>query len=181
MLAFEKIRDLERAERESKGLQKLPENIMEEIRAYIHKKEKLSDNSSIVEMENVKNIVKKFFELRETKILSLALYSVKTSLPVENLTKEEETVFLAIAETIRDFRTSFFSEMQKPVIEAKKDSRQEIAKETEKYRVKKSTPEFVGPDMKVYKLSENEIIESPLPKPLNDLLLKEGVIEKVVE
>ncbi|MBI2076197.1 MAG: DNA replication complex GINS family protein [Candidatus Aenigmarchaeota archaeon] len=176
MLTFEKIRDLERAERESKGLQKLPDNLMEEIRSYIHKKEKLADSSAIIEMENVKNIIKRFFELRETKLVSLALYSVKTNLPVENLTKEEETLFSALAEKIKNFRQSFFSELQNPVPEQAKEVKNEV------YRVKKSTPEFVGPDLKLYRFNENELIDvSVLPKPLNDLLLKEGVIEKVVE
>lgn len=174
MLTFEKIRDLERAERESKGLQALPENLMEEIRSYIHKKEKLADSSAIVEMENVKNIIKRFFELRETKLVSLALYSAKTSLPVENLAKEEEAFFESLVDKIKNFRQSFFSELQNPVLEQIKKEEAEI------YRVKKSTPEFVGPDLKLYRLSENELIDvSIFPKSLNDLLLKEGIIEKV--
>ena len=45
------------------------------------------------------------------------------------------------------------------------------------YKVKRSLPEFVGPDMKIYKLTENEIVE--LPREVERLLLKEGIIEKV--
>lgn len=172
MLTFEKIRDFERAERESKELQKLPENIIAEINDYIRKKEAMQEKSSadIIEMENVKKIVRSFFELREKKIVELALYSVRTQLPVDNLLGVEEKMLAAIVSDIKKYREEFQEEMKKQP-EQKKEA---------VYRIKKSMPEFVGPDMKVYKLIENEIIES-LPKPLNELLLKEGVIEEVTK
>lgn len=170
MLTFEKIRDFERAERESKELQKLPENIIEEINDYIRKKESIKEKSSadIIEIENVKKIVRSFFELREKKIVDLALYSVRTQLPISNLLAIEEKMLVRLVAEIKKYREEFYEEMKK-----------EAAKTPQMvYRIKKSMPEFVGPDMRVYKLNENEIIES-LPKPLNELLLKEGVIEEV--
>ncbi|MBI3190188.1 hypothetical protein HYZ41_00640 [archaeon] len=103
MLTFEKIRELERVERESKKLQNLPNDLMDQLREYMHRKERIKEKTSvdILELENVKNTVK----------------------------------------------------------------------------VKKSLPEFVGPDMKTYKLTENEVLTLPIE--LEQLLLKEGVIEKV--
>lgn len=171
MLTFEKIRDFERAERESKELQKLPENVIEEIKDYIRKKETIKEKSSadIIEIENVKKIVRNFFELREKKIVDLALYSVKTQLPIRNLLNIEEKVLTALVNEIKKYREEFQEVMR---------NQDGVEKEEFVYRIKKSIPEFVGPDMKVYKLNENEIIES-LPKPLNELLLKEGVIEEV--
>ncbi len=171
MLTFEKIRDLERAERENKKLQKLPDNMMEEMKEYLRKKEKTTDSSDIIELENIKSTIKRFFEAREQKIMEVVLYSLRTGLPPENLTKTEESVFNQMLVSAKKYREDFFSELQKPAEEKKTV-----------YRVKKALPTFVGPDMKEYTLKENDMLEeSSLPKPLNDLLLKEGVIERVEE
>ncbi len=171
MLTFEKVRDFERAERESRELQQLPANITEEISDYVKRKEAIVEKSSadLLEIENVKKIIRNFLELREKKIVELALYHVKTQLPVGNLLPMEEKMFNSLAGEIRRFR----EDMQ---LELKKETPQN--NEQISYRITRSMPEFVGPDMKVYKLNENDIV-AELPKPLNELLLKEGVIEEV--
>ncbi len=168
MLTFDKIRDIERAEKESKKLQKLPENFLSDLRDYLKKKEQLKSSADIHELENVRNIIRRFFESREKKLLEGALYTVRTDLQPENLTKEEQNLFYFLTSHIKNFRENFFSEIQKD---------KKLA-----YKVMKAMPAFVGPDMKTYELKENEIISTDfLPKPLNDLLLKEGVIETVEE
>src|SRR3989338_6929593 len=137
MLTFEKIRDLERAERDNKQLQKLPENLLDEIREYLRKKEKMKQSSSdIMELENVKNTIKHFFELREKKLIEAALYMVKTGLPVENITKEEEKMFFALIDDMKKYREIFFAELQKeptPIKEKKIF-----------YKVRKSLPTFMS-------------------------------------
>lgn len=171
MLTFEKIRDLERAERENKKLQRLPDNLIEELKDYLRKKERVKDSSDIIELENIKATIKRFFELREQKIMEVVLYSLRTGLPPENLTKPEESMFSQMIGAARKFREEFFSGLQSP-----KEQKKVV------YKVKKTLPTFVGPDMNEYTLKENDVLdESALPKPLNDLLLKEGVIEIVNE
>ncbi|MBI2233224.1 MAG: DNA replication complex GINS family protein [Candidatus Aenigmarchaeota archaeon] len=168
MLTFDKIRDIERAEKESKKPQKLPENFLSDLRDYLKKKEQLKSSADVHELENVRNIIRRFFESREKKLLEGALYTVRTGLQPENLTKEEQDLFYFLTGRIKNFRENFFSEIQKD---------KKLA-----YKVMKALPAFVGPDMKTYELKENEIISTDfLPKPLNDLLLKEGVIETVEE
>ena len=155
MLTYEIIRDLERAERESKKLQKIPENIAEKT------------SPDITELENVRRVIKSFFELRTDKIIQLASDTVKTPnpLPPHNIAKREEGLFDKLVETMQIYREAFFREISSPVTGKKI-----------MYRVRKSMPEFVGPDMNVYKLNENDIVN--LPEPLNELLLKNGVIEQ---
>lgn len=171
MLTFDKIRDVERAEKENKKMQKLPENFLSDLRDYIKKKEQIKSSSEIHELENVRSIVRRFFETREKKLMDAVLYTVRTGLPPENLTKEEEALYYSVFDAVRDFRENFFSELNR-------EEKQKAAV----YKVKKSLPAFVGPDMKTYELKENDIIQpDSLPKTLNDLLLKEGVIELVGE
>lgn len=169
MLTFDKIRDIERLEKQNKKLQKLPEDIIIQLKDYLKRKEKMIEKTSadITEMENIKTAIKRFFELREGKILSSALDTVRTGLPPENMTKEEEQIFYTLVETMKKYREQFFSELNR---EDKTDTKM-------LYKVKKTIPSFIGPDMKKYQLVENEVVE--IPTPLNELLLKEGVIEKV--
>lgn len=184
MLTFDKIRELERNERDSKKLQRLPDDIIEQLKDYLYRKEKIKEKTAadILELENVKNTIRRFFELRENKIMNAAIDTARTGMPPENMTREEENVFYNIVAILKDHREKFFEELQK---EPKKDIKEE--KEIKKnnnekrfvYVVKKTLPTFVGPDLKIYELKENDIIEiGAFPKPLNDLLIKEGIIEK---
>ncbi|MBI4170082.1 MAG: DNA replication complex GINS family protein [Candidatus Aenigmarchaeota archaeon] len=178
MLTFEMIRELERQERANKKLQKLPDNLLDELRDYIKRKESMPEKSStdILELENVKTIIKRFFELRESKIMDIALATARTGLPPEHLTKEEQSVFYSIVDSVKKHREMFFSEIHK---EPQPKAAEEKKQERIIYRVKKDLQDFVGPDMKTYRLIRGEIVN--LPKPLNDLLLKEGVIEEIKE
>lgn len=182
MLTFEMIRELERQERANKKLQRLPGNLVEELRDYIKRKEKTAEKTSadIRELENVKNTVRRFLELREDKIAAMALSAARTGLPPSNLTKEEEKAFYSIADALKSHREYFFAELGKSQAEEKKEEHTEQHKEQRVlYRVKKEIQEFVGPDMKTYRLVRGEVVS--LPKALNDLLLKEGVIEEIRE
>ena len=175
VLTFEKIRELERVERENKKLQKLPEDVLDQLRDYLHRKEKLKEKTSadIIELENMKNTLKRFFEMREQKIMTAALDTVRTGLPPENLTSDEERVFYEIVDSAKRFRERFFEELRK------EPPHHEEMHKASVYKVKKSVPEFVGPDMKTYKLTENDLVT--LPSEVEVILLKEGVIEKVEE
>jgi DNA replication initiation complex subunit (GINS family) len=211
MLTFDKIRELERTERDMRKLQKLPDDLMEELKEYLRRKEGMKEKTSseIRELENVKNTIRHFFEFRENKIIGMALDCVRTGMPPENLTKQEEKAFYEIVDNLKDHRERFFEELHKSPqtdaaaeeekleeieneieIKAEKEEHKEktdIFMTTEKpkqyaYKVKKTLPTFVGTDMKNYEFRENEIIDlDTLPKPLNDLLLKEGVIEQIVK
>lgn len=169
MLTFEMLRELERKERESRQLQKMPENIINEIRDYIKRKEELRETTDIMELENIKNTVKRLMEIRERKIVEMALYSARTGLPPESLMSSEEGLFNSILDQIKKFRKAFSENLAK-----------EAKEEKISYMVKKDMPEIMGPDLRMYKLNKDEIIsESSLPKELNDLLLKQGIIEEL--
>lgn len=166
MLTFDKIRDMERMEKQSKKLQKLPDDMIGQLREYIKRKERINEKTSsdITELENIKTTIKRLFELREAKIISSSLDTVRTGLPPENMSKDEEALFYRLTDELKLYREQFFAELGKEV------------SQSSMYRVRKTLPPFVGPDMKTYALKENDIIN--IPSPLEELLLKEGVIEK---
>jgi DNA replication initiation complex subunit (GINS family) len=195
MLTFEKIRDLEREERENRKLQKLPPDFLKELADYIdRKKNYINGSNDIIELENIKKTARRIFEIREEKVAQHALYTAKTGFPPENLTDEEEALFSIILKEIKRYREWFFASMDKGAQTTEKadhaekgnpDVRTPQEKGTEerspaapRYRVLKSIPKFVGPDLHVYELKEDQILEA-LPTPLNDLLLKRGIVEKI--
>jgi DNA replication initiation complex subunit (GINS family) len=99
-------------------------------------------------------------------------------MPVENLTKEEDEIFLKMLEIMKKQRENFLTNQKKDT-PLKNDVVQEKPRQ-HVYIAKKTLESFVGPDLNVYTIKENEIIAlDKLPKPLNDLLLKEGVIEPI--
>lgn len=165
MLTFDKIRDMERVEKQAKKLQKIPDDIVSQLRDYVKRKERGEKTSSdLLELENIKATIKRMFELREGKIMSAVLDTVRTGMPPENMSEQEEALFYRLTDELKKYRESFFSEL----------GREQAS--TPMYRVKKSLPTFIGPDMKTYALKENDVIN--IPAPLDELLLKEGVIER---
>ncbi len=184
MLTFDMIRELERQERSNRKMQKLPSDLIEEINDYISRKEQIQEKNStdILELENVKNTIKRFFEMREKKLADMALLAARTGFPPENLDSGEEKIFYKLVDVIKENRERFFFEIHKDhehkvITEIK--AAEEPKPEKIIFRVKKEIPEFVGPDMKIYRLIKGEVTN--LPKPINDLLLKEGFIEEIRE
>ena len=193
VLTFEKIRDIHRAEKESRKLEKLPDNIMKDAADYIERKQHIKEKTStdVYELENIKNIIKDLFEIRERKILNLALYSVRTGLPVENLTKEEEKLFYSLVNILKTFREEFLDKLGNPAAMVRMESNGDISKKngsndkSEKQKTKKrqirvvqDIPEFVGTDLKSYSLKKNDIIS--LDEKIENLLIKRG-LAKVVD
>lgn len=166
MLTFESIREAEREERDSKKLQKIPDNFFDLVIDYMDKKEKIKDKTSLelLEIENAKNTIKRLIDLREKKVMELALVSSRTGTVPENLTSIEKGLFQRCIDILKEFRDNISIEMKKKPSEIV-------------YKVKKSIPDFIGPDMKVYNLRENDIVS--LPRELTDLLIKEDLIEEV--
>ncbi len=168
MLTFESIREIERSERDNKKLQKIPENFFDLMIDYMDKKDKIKEKTSLelLETENARNTVKRLLDLREKKVIEIALASSRTGTVPENLTMVEKELFQRTVDVLKKFRDSVSEEMKK--------NPSEIV-----YKVKKSIPDFIGPDMKVYNLRENDIVS--LPKELVEVLIKENVLEEIKE
>jgi DNA replication initiation complex subunit (GINS family) len=141
---------------------------------------KESANKYNAEIDKIKNTVERILEFRTDKIVRLASEAVKVTEPTEalaqNLTPSEKEIFYKIVELLGSHRKRFFRQIS---TEKSEENSSEIQQKNIIFRVKKSMPEFVGPDMKIYKLEENQVVD--LPQTLNDLLLKKGVIEKIEE
>ncbi|MBI2579533.1 MAG: hypothetical protein HYW27_01390 [Candidatus Aenigmarchaeota archaeon] len=124
------------------------------------------------ELERIRDSIRKIFETRQKKILDGVFETATGAAPPATLMKDEEEVFNRLVDIMRGFRESLIHEVnRKETPKEEKEEREDV------YRVVRELPEFIGPDMKAYKLRKDEVIS--IPRPLNEFLLKKGVIEKV--
>jgi DNA replication initiation complex subunit (GINS family) len=175
MITFEKIRDLERIEKTEKALQKLPEGFLTSLQEYLSKKKQTS--SDILEIDSIKNTIKRLWEIRERKIVELALASARTGIKPENLTPEEQQLFNEVKNKLLNFRTSLFARIQNTKDSACAAFKQEQKPKPKLFLVKEDIPSFIGPDMKTYELKKGS--KHQLPKKVAELLLKQEKIEKI--
>ena len=160
MITYNKIRELEREEKNTKKLQKLPETFIEDLNIYMRKKSLVNSN----DINQIKDTLERLIELRTEKIVKLASDTIKiteSNILTENFTKIEKDVYNKIIKLLNIYRQNFLIESNKEIL----------------YKIKKSLPEFVGTDMKIYKLEKNKLIS--LPQALSELLLKKDIIEKM--
>jgi DNA replication initiation complex subunit (GINS family) len=161
-------------ERSGKKLQRMPDDIIVQLRDYINRKEAIKEKtlSDMNELERIKDSIRKIFEMRQRKLLECVFETATGGAPPSTLMKEEEELFARLVDIMRGFRENILLEINK------KESAPEKAKveEVEVYKVLRDMPEFIGPDMKAYRLKKDDIVS--ISKPLNEFLLKRGVIEK---
>ena len=139
VITFEKIRELQRGERDTPKPQRLPKDIMKEIREYLELKESITDKSStdLIELQNVKNIIKDWLDMREHKVLSMALSSIRSGMPPENLTESEELLFFSVINSLKGFKVRIADELY----EAERPTIPETSEEKEITAVPENTPE----------------------------------------
>ncbi|MBI2583603.1 MAG: DNA replication complex GINS family protein [Candidatus Aenigmarchaeota archaeon] len=170
MLTFESIRDMERAERENKKLQKMPAQFFDDLQDYIRKKraDAAGNADDLIEYQNILAVVERLFELRERKILEHALDAARIGIPAENLHDNEKKLFEQLSDSLSTFRNAFFSSIRQQKQERSEDRL---------FRIKEDVPEFIGPDMKIYNLKQNDVVA--LPEETAKLLLEKGAVEEV--
>jgi len=105
------LRDIHRKERMSPYLQDVGKEFFTELKDFYNRKiQKVNGGKSnfiaIKELDNIKTIINDLFEIRERKIVSNALYYVKSGeeIELENLTTDEEQMLNSIINEIRNHR-----------------------------------------------------------------------------
>jgi DNA replication factor GINS len=170
--------------------QKLFEKMLEDYKAA--KDSDLTQLSlKLAELENLKNMINDLYETRERKIVSSALYYVKSGEEVEfdNLTEEEEALLREIIRVIKASREKVLTGFVKGrtgerVEERREEDREEIREEKRgeipfiTVRILKDLPSLVGVDGKIYGDFKAEDVVT-LPEPNAKILVKRGDAELI--
>ncbi len=109
-ITFKFLRELQKNERESSELQKLPADFIEKLKEYISRKRALLENPDMLtfterkEIENIKPVVKYILDRREQKVVIAAMRSARTGIKPQNMLPHEERLFVKLRDEIKKNR-----------------------------------------------------------------------------
>lgn len=189
MLSFEDLRDAQRKERSSPGIQPLKPEFWKEVAEYMSSKmekyQELSNKSSRFtdkvlakferEMRNAARVIVEFYALRERKVLMLAWSEVATEEKTDTrpLTPEETEFFSRMVNVMKGVRQDVLDKALAG--EETKIKVPESAKKTEKTKVEilEDVQAFMGTDLVLYgPYSKGDKVE--LPEKYAKLLTDKG-------
>jgi DNA replication initiation complex subunit (GINS family) len=138
MLTYESIRQVVNKEKKDIKLTQLPQEFFNQARAYLEKKRRMKNREDAWELTAAKRILQDLVEIRERKIVTLALYSVRTGEKPENLTPEETSLLESVSGIIKDWQAK-----KKSLLKAKDEPKTLVA-------AVEAVPQFMGTDMRTY-------------------------------
>lgn len=169
ILTHEMIRKIDKEEQLSQKLTRLPGDFAEKVKNYIKAKSELLEQKtgSMTEFQNTKGIIQGIMERRERKIMMLALSSVRTGIPPENLLDFEKEFFDKIVAELRNLK-----HVRDGLLEPSKDELGKVVAFID------NVDAFAGEDSKnygPYKIGDIATI----PSKYAELLLKAGKIDEI--
>jgi len=165
-ITFEFIRKIQREEMSEPKLSKIPNDFYQKAKNYLEQKKKIAekkeDKLTEREIKNVERIMEDIFNRRETKMLNLALITVRTNLPPENLIEDEKEFFESAVNMLRTQRERVLSLLFKKT---------KLKQDIEKIEFKEDVEEFVGIDLNKYgPFKKGDVAD--IPKDNAKLLIK---------
>ena len=161
MLTYETIRKILDEEKASANLAKIPADFFTQAKDYLEKKAQIAKDW---EFESTERRLKDIIDLREKKIIMLAMYSARANTDVENLAEEEKELFNTILNAIKLFRESIEEQMS--------------TKKEEPVVILNDVGEFVGINMQTYgPFKSGDVVT--LPKPNAELMVKKGYVKRL--
>lgn len=165
-ITFEFIRKIQREEMSEPKLSKIPEDFYQKAKNYLEQKKKIAekkeDKLTSREIKNVERLLEDIFNRRETKMLNLALITVRTDIPPQNLIEDEKEFFESAVNMLRTQRERVLSLLFKKT---------KLKQDIEKIEFKDDVEEFVGIDLKKYgPFKKGDVAD--IPKDNAKLLIK---------
>ncbi len=166
MITFEALRRLFNEEKNSHALQQLPENFFSEVRSYLEKKSALAEGEDKLEVSTAKETLEELLNIRERKIVNMAIYAARSGAMPEGLESHEKELFDRVFETLKNYQ-----EQKKKLLAASRERLLQIAVSTD-------IPRFVGMDMRNYGPYRSGDIAS-LPEENAKVLIEKGAAQEL--
>jgi len=208
-ITYDLLFDILRVEKSREELQKLDENFYKNVVDYINTKESfISDvNTSHAEREltriqlgNIKKLIVELYDRREKKIISLAIYKIKTSsgiINTDSLLEEEKYLFNILYSDFSRCRSAILSNVitgkmpttdmltsqntpsVKPVDDEKERTRTAYSEsDVKSIRFIRPVPRFLGTELETYgPFEENDIASMPVK--IADVLIQKNRAEEM--
>ncbi len=157
-ITYETLFDLFRNERKEE-LQQLPATFYEDFVAYL--KEKSSEGDNVKQLQNIHKLVRDIYEMRERKIVNLAIVAARGSqVSTQGLLKPELELFDQVLTLLKGSRGEVLARLLRgevpgsdlggtPAAE-KQEEKPEGQKETVLVQFILHVPKFVGTELEIY-------------------------------
>ncbi|MBU1203663.1 MAG: hypothetical protein KKG60_01185 [Nanoarchaeota archaeon] len=211
VITYETLYELLRREKNRTELQKLDDDFFKNVVGYLKEKQDFVDlqegKSTLFgdeitrikkEIQNIKRILKEFYDRRELKILNMALSKSITGSGhgTENLLEQEEVLYDRLCSDLVEFRDVILNSILEGKIPGKpkaiktedsenssvgatdSDEKSDGGSSTMTVRFLSAVPKFVGVDGHIYGPFENDDL-AELPSDVGELLAKNERAEKV--
>ncbi|MBU1245867.1 MAG: hypothetical protein KKH88_04720 [Nanoarchaeota archaeon] len=202
MITFETLYDLLRREKTRQEIQKLDENFYKDLAKYISEKKDILESQKQKEsvftqqeikktqnqIDSILKIIRELYEIRENKIIQVALINSRTKSEnetVTNLVPEEEDFYKLVIQGLNQFRSNILHSVQNsnPPTIIKKEEPKDIKRDEKPQNIKfirfiETVPKFVGSDLQVYGPFEKEDVAN-LPINVVTLLIKNNRAEEI--
>ena len=201
VITFEALYDLLRREKTRQELQKLDSIFYQNLAKYISEKKDILESQKQKEsvfaeqeikktqnqIESILKIIRELYEIRENKIIQLALINsrTKSDTNLPNLLPEEAQFYDLVIKGLNKFRANILHSVQNsnPPAMEKKEEPKEIKRDERPQNIKfirfiETVPKFVGTNLQVYGPFEKEDVAS-LPFDVSELLIKNNRAEEI--
>ena len=207
VISYATLFELLRREKDREELQKLHETFFDDVREYIHEKQRVISGATLTDFDeknrvekeiyNVRKILKELYEKREKKIVNMALdkSKIKTNIiDSSSMLKEEKELFDSLVTVLdenrqyvalRLFSSSATTTEPKPAIPPVQAHQKEAAidkkidkNETKLVRFLHAVPKFVGTELEEYGPFEEEDVAN-LPEEIAQLLIDKARAEEI--
>jgi DNA replication initiation complex subunit (GINS family) len=181
VLTYEALREIQRNEKKSEKLFELSNDFYKAFEAYIEQRTNSKDESSTIEVQNAKNILRDIVDRREKKILNQALRTARTQEKVDKgtMTEKEQELYDALLNVLNEYRFDLNGNGQKPAEEEEEDEEEPKEEDSSRIKIKvlEDLPAIVGADFEDYgPFKAGEVIE--LPRENAEIFLNKEKAEK---
>ena len=195
-ITYETLYEIRKREKDLTELQKLGHTFFEDVVSYLNEKRKLLEKEDSLfpyeqrkkaeeQIDNACRIIKEIYEIREKKIVNLALIKSRTKsslMDLSSLLEEERKFYNEIMGILDRFRTGIIEQViAGKRLEKKQEAREEshhASKDTKIVRFIHSVPKFVGRGLEEYGPFQEEDVAN-LPSEIAELLVSKGRVEEI--
>ncbi len=197
-ISYEVLFELVRREKDRDELQQLEGTFYQDLVEYLNEKNQIlreqktkletfsadeSENSER-QIENIRRLISKLYEIRERKIIMMALTKSKTKSNIVNtaaMLKEEQKLFNELVAVFDKYRQDVLVSLlmaKAPGDKYKPLETKEQKQKTKMVRFLHAVPKFLGKELEVYGPFEEEDVAS-LPEEIAEVLINKDRAEEI--
>jgi len=197
-ISYEVLFELVRREKDRDELQQLEGTFYQDLVEYLNEKNQIlreqktkletfsadeSENSER-QIENIRRLISKLYEIRERKIIMMALTKSKTKSNIVNtaaMLKEEQKLFNELVAVFDKYRQDVLVSLLMAKAPGDKDKPLETEEQKQKTKMVRflhAVPKFLGKELEVYGPFEEEDVAS-LPEEIAEVLINKDRAEEI--